>query len=232
MRKMNNVIVAFDMSDEKTFLELLDTFSQPIYVKVGMESIYRFGLPIIEKIKERGHFIFLDLKLHDIPNTVYHAMKNLAKWNIDMVNVHAAGGVEMMKAACKGVKEVNPNILCIAVTILKSLDENEVRNELQIEKTPQEAALTYALHAKAAGMDGVVCSVHEVEAIHQVCGNDFLCVTPGIALPTTGKNDQKRVATPALAKQMGANYIVVGRAITSSADPYETYRMIKKEMTV
>ncbi|MBS4750663.1 orotidine-5'-phosphate decarboxylase [Carnobacteriaceae bacterium zg-ZUI78] len=224
---MTEVIVAFDVSTQEELASMLDMFQEPIYVKIGMEAMYRFGASLLTPIKERGHKIFLDLKLHDIPNTVYHAMKQLAALPVDMINVHAGGGIDMMKKAVQAVKEINPNILCIAVTVLTSLDDKVVTDELLLNQGLEKTALHYAKNAKEAGMDGIVCSVHEVEKIHEVCGADFLCVTPGIALLTTQKNDQKRIATPQYAKEKGSDYIVVGRAITTSENPYQTYKQIK-----
>ena len=231
MTHHTQTIVALDFDTREELFQLLDAFQTPIYVKLGMEAIYSFGTTIIEEIKSRGHRIFLDLKLHDIPNTVYHAMKQLAHLNVDMINVHAGGGIKMMAAAAKAVKEVNPNMICIAVTILTSLDEETVRDEMWIDKPLREVALHYARNAKIAGLDGVVCSVHEVSDIHALCGEDFLTVTPGIALADTKANDQKRVATPLEAKQLGSDYIVVGRAITKSKDPVQTYQNIQEDLT-
>lgn len=227
---MSKTIVACDFSDKSKLMALLDEFNEPIYVKLGMEVIYRFGFELIHEIKQRNHKIFLDLKLHDIPNTVYGGIKNLAQYHVDMVNVHAAGGIEMMKAAKRAIQEVNPNILCIAVTQLTSIDQTTLENELCIEKDLNEVVLQYALNAKKAGLDGVVCSVHEAKKIHEICGKDFLCVTPGIRLVDDQVQDQKRVATPAYAYEQGSNFIVVGRSITGSPTPKQTYEMIEKTM--
>lgn len=227
---MTEIIVAFDVSSRESAMELLAQFDEPIYVKIGMEAVYSMGTDWIHEIKQQGHRIFLDLKLHDIPNTVYHAIKALAKLDIDMVNVHAAGGVEMMKAAVRAVKEVNPKIKCIAVTLLTSLDETAVSEELSLSLPTQKAVLHYAQNALKAGMDGVVCSVHEVKDIHALCGEQFDCVTPGIIYHSNASVDQKRVATPSFAKEQGSNYIVVGRSITTSSNPYQTYLNIKGEL--
>lgn len=226
---MNKTIIACDFSSEESLFKLLDEFSEPVYVKLGMEIIYKLGFGIIEKIKQRNHLIFLDLKLHDIPNTVYNGIKNIASLNVDMVNVHAAGGIEMMKAAKKAINEVNPNILCIAVTQLTSINQEILEKDLLINQPLINVVKHYAKNAKEAGLDGVVCSVHEVEIIHEVCGSDFICVTPGIRLDDNVQ-DQKRVATPQVAYENGSNYIVVGRSITTSSNPKQVYEMIEKTM--
>lgn len=238
---MTKTIVALDFSSRKKALEFLDQFDQNIFVKLGMEIIYSEGFDLIDEIKKRGHKIFLDLKLHDIPNTVSSAMKVLAKKGVDIVNVHAAGGLKMMEAAVRGLEEgfieykaSNPKAinrpLCIAVTQLTSTSQGMMNDELLIQGDLQEAVLAYAKNAKKAGLDGVVCSVHEVEEIHKLCGQDFLTVTPGIRLADDSKDDQKRVSTPQLAKEQGADYIVVGRSITKSKDPIETYAKIEEIM--
>ena len=223
------IILACDFSTSTELFQLVDQFDQPLYLKLGMEAIYSQGLGIIDSLKARGHRIFLDLKLHDIPNTVAHAMANLAKLKVDMLNVHAAGGQEMMKAAVEAVKNVNPDTLCIAVTILTSLNQQNL-TDLQIQRPLNEVALAYAQNAKQAGMDGVVCSVHEVPDIHQMCGVNFVTVTPGIRLPTSQTGDQKRIATPEFAQQQGADYIVVGRAISQSTNPLATYQQIQQSL--
>lgn len=226
---MTQIIVAFDLNDQQNALKLLDSFPEPIYVKIGMENFYSLGPSFIQEVKARGHHIFLDLKLHDIPNTVSQAMRQLAKLDIDMLNVHASGGIEMMKSAVQAVKSVNPHCLCIAVTLLTSLDEQTLHKELAISSPLLDTTLHYAKNAQSAGLDGVVCSVHEVEKIHRLCGKDFLCVTPGISL-SIANYDQKRTASPIEAKQAGSDYIVVGRAITQSAHPYQTYLQIQQEL--
>lgn len=226
---VTKTIVACDVSSEKDLFDLLDQFDSPIYVKLGMEIIYKLGFGIIDKIKARKHQIFLDLKLHDIPNTVYHGIRNLAGLTVDMVNVHAAGGIEMMKAAKRAVSEVNPNTLCIAVTQLTSVDQSILEKDLLIKDNLLDVVCHYALNAKKSGLDGVVCSVHEVEKIHQICGQDFICVTPGIRLDANVQ-DQKRVATPRTAVDAGSDYIVVGRSIISSPNPKATYDFIEKIM--
>lgn len=223
---MSKTIIALDFSDKASVMTFLDKFQEPVYVKVGMELTYAFGFEMIREIKKRGHQIFLDLKLHDIPNTVKNGMKNLAKLDVDMVNLHAAGGSSMMKAAIEGLNEGAINgkrPLCIAVTQLTSTSQEMMNEELRIAGSVQDTVIAYAKLAKESGLDGVVCSVHEARAIHEACGNDFLTVTPGIRLTSDSKDDQKRVATPSLAKEEGCDYIVVGRSITKSEDPFQTY---------
>lgn len=228
---MNKTIVALDFPSEEEALYFLENFDQTINVKVGMELFYSAGPQIIEKIKEKGHDIFLDLKLHDIPNTVKSAMKNLAKLNVDIVNLHCAGGKEMMKAAIEGLEEGkigDKRPLCIGVTQLTSTSKEIMNNDLLIEGEVLDAVLHYAKNAKESGLDGVVCSVHESRKIHEVCGEDFLTVTPGIRLTDDSKDDQKRVATPKLALEQGSSYIVVGRSIIKAENPYDTYYEIEK----
>ena len=193
---------------------------------------YACGLDIIQTEKAMGHNIFLDLKLHDIPNTVKSAMKQLAKLDVDMVNVHASGGKAMMKAAIEGLEEGkigNERPKCIAVTCLTSLDQEVLNNELLIEKPLEEVVLKWANNAKEAGLDGVVCSPLESKIIHDNLGVDFLTVTPGIRLASDSVNDQKRVTTPAMARELTSSYIVVGRTITGSDDPYATYKKVYQD---
>ncbi len=226
-------IVALDFSTREDLFAFLSKFEEPIYVKIGMELTYAFGLDIISEIRQLGHHIFLDLKLHDIPNTVKQAMKNLARLDVDIVNLHCAGGIAMMKAAIEGLEEGavdGKRPLCIGVTQLTSTSKEAMNEELGIPGEVIDCVIKYAKNAKAAGLDGVVCSVHEARAIHEACGNDFLTVTPGIRLADDSKDDQKRVATPAFAKEQGCDHIVVGRSITKSADPLETYRRIEAIM--
>ena len=230
---MSKTIIALDFSTKDEVLAFLHQFPEPVYVKIGMELTYGSGLDIIREVQKMGHRIFLDLKLHDIPNTVRGGMKNLARLGVDIINVHAAGGVEMMKAAMQGLEEGaadGKRPLCIAVTILTSITKEMMNEELGIPGEVQDTVIRYALNAKEAGLDGVVCSVHEARAIHAACGDDFLTVTPGIRLADDKANDQKRVATPAYAKEQGCDMIVVGRSITKSADPVKTYREIEEAM--
>ena len=230
---MSKTMVALDFSTRKEVYEFLLKFKEPIYVKIGMELTYSFGFEIVREVKAMGHHIFLDLKLHDIPNTVKQAMKNLAKLDVDVVNLHAAGGSAMMKAAMEGLTEGAINgkrPLCIAVTQLTSTSQEAMNEELSIPGTVQDCVLHYAKLAKDSGLDGVVCSVHEAKAIHEVCGNDILTVTPGIRLSSDSVDDQKRVATPKFAYEQGCDYIVVGRSITKAKDSVETYHLIESMM--
>ena len=213
--------------------EFLEKFNdEKLYVKVGMELFYGEGIEIIKMIKEMGHNIFLDLKLHDIPNTVKSAMKQLAKLEVDMVNVHASGSIAMMKAAIEGLeagKTGDKRPLCIAVTCLTSLDQEVLDNELLINDTLENVVLKWATNAKEAGLDGVVCSPLESKVIHDNLGMEFITVTPGIRLADDSVNDQKRVTTPAMARELTSSYIVVGRTITGSADPYATYKKVYQD---
>lgn len=229
---MSKIIIALDFPNKEKTLDFLSKFDQAVYVKMGMELIYAEGFELIDQIKEMGHSIFLDLKLHDIPNTVKNGMKSLANRNVDIVNLHAAGGIEMMKAAIEGLEEGSQGQrpLCIAVTQLTSTSQEAMNEELLIDGSIKEVVVTYAKNAKEAGLDGVVCSVHEAKMIHQACGDDFLTVTPGIRLSNDSNDDQKRVATPEYANEQGCDYIVVGRSITKSEDPVKTYEQIEKIM--
>ncbi len=228
---MTRTIVALDFSSRDEALNFLKQFHQPIYVKIGMELTYAAGLELVKEIIKMGHHIFLDLKLHDIPNTVKGGMRNLANLGVDIVNVHCAGGIAMMKAAIEGLNEGakdGKRPLCIGVTQLTSTTKEVMNEELLIPGKVLDVVLHYAQNAKKAGLDGVVCSVHEVEKIHEVCGKDFLTVTPGIRLADDSNDDQKRVATPLYARQKGSDYIVVGRSITKSQDPKATYAKIEE----
>lgn len=229
---MNNVIIACDFENKEKTLEFLGKMkgTSP-YLKIGMELFYGEGPSIVTEIKELGFKVFLDLKLHDIPNTVKKAMKNCAKLGVDMVNLHAAGGIKMMEAAREGLIEGSNGTvpLLIAVTQLTSIDEDILKNELLIESGIEKTIETYAKNAKSAGLDGVVCSPLESTLIHNACGNEFLTVTPGIRLASNTKDDQKRVTTPRMAQELGSNFIVVGRSITNSTNPLESYNHILKE---
>lgn len=230
---MNKTIVALDFSTREEVMEFLKGFHEPIYVKIGMELTYACGLDIIKDVRALGHHIFLDLKLHDIPNTVKGGMKNLAKLDVDLVNVHCTGGIAMMKAALEGLEEGavdGKRPLCIGVTQLTSTSKETMNEELGVSGEVLDCVIKYAKNAKAAGLDGVVCSVHEAKAIHEACGNDFLTVTPGIRLASDSKDDQKRVATPTFAKEEGCDHIVVGRSITKSEHPQQTYLAIEAMM--
>ena len=229
----SRICIALDFQNKAEVKEFLEKFSdEKLYVKVGMELFYGEGIEIIKMIKEMGHNIFLDLKLHDIPNTVKSAMKQLAKLEVDMVNVHASGSIAMMKAAIEGLeagKTGDKRPLCIAVTCLTSLDQEVLDNELLINDTLENVVLKWATNAKEAGLDGVVCSPLESKVIHDNLGMEFITVTPGIRLADDSVNDQKRVTTPAMARELTSSYIVVGRTITGSADPYATYKKVYQD---
>lgn len=230
---MKPLIVALDFENRKKVESFLQQFNESLYVKVGMELYFQEGPQMIAYLKEKGHRIFLDLKLHDIPNTVKQAMKGLARLGVDMVNVHAQGGKKMMEAALEGLEagvmgnEQRP--ILIAVTQLTSTDESMLRNDLNIQSTVLDSVLHLAQSTKQSGLDGVVCSSHEVLRIREVCGEDFQTITPGIRLAGDNQNDQVRVATPKFAREMGATGIVVGRSITKAIDPYEAYVRVKQE---
>ena len=229
----SRICIALDFQNKAEVKEFLEKFNdEKLYVKVGMELFYGEGIEIIKMIKEMGHNIFLDLKLHDIPNTVKSAMKQLAKLEVDMVNVHASGSIAMMKAAIEGLeagKTGDKRPLCIAVTCLTSLDQEVLDNELLINDTLENVVLKWATNAKDAGLDGVVCSPLESKVIHDNLGMEFITVTPGIRLADDSVNDQKRVTTPAMARELTSSYIVVGRTITGSADPYATYKKVYQD---
>lgn len=220
-----DVIVALDFPTAADTLAFLDKFTgRKPYVKIGMELFYAEGPEIVREIKNRGHKIFLDLKLHDIPNTVEKAMKSLSKLSIDMVNVHAAGTVEMMEAAKRGLKgDSEEGPLLIAVTQLTSTSQERMNEELLIDGKLEDVVIKYAQNAKKAGLDGVVCSPLESGMIHDACGNDFVTVTPGVRFADSAKDDQVRITTPEGAKKLGSDYIVVGRPITKAEDPVEAY---------
>lgn len=220
-----DVIIALDFSTGAEALEFLDQFKErKPFVKVGMELYYAEGPSIIKAIKKRGHKLFLDLKLHDIPNTVKKAMSVLSKMDVDMVNVHAAGTIDMMKAAKEGLtREDGTRPLLIAVTQLTSTSQERMQEELLIDEDIDKVVIKYAENADDAGLDGVVCSPLEAGKIHSVCGNEFLTVTPGVRFADGEKGDQVRVTTPEKAKEIGSDYIVVGRPITQAKDPVAAY---------
>ncbi|WP_107942259.1 orotidine-5'-phosphate decarboxylase [Metasolibacillus fluoroglycofenilyticus] len=226
----NKPIIALDFPSEKEVFHFLQQFNEPLFVKVGMELYMQEGPSIVNKIKEQGHAIFLDLKLHDIPNTVRSAMKGLARLGIDLINVHAAGGKPMMEGALEGLEAGtaagNKRPISIAVTQLTSTTEEQMQAEQKIALSLQESVLHYAKLTKEAGLNGVVCSVHEAKAIAEVCGEDFLRVTPGIRMLGGDAHDQKRIATPDGAKRDGSTHIVVGRAITGAANPVQAYKEV------
>lgn len=223
-------ILALDFPGEAEVFKFLAHFQEPLFVKIGMELYMQEGPDIVRKVKDLGHDIFLDLKLHDIPNTVGSAMKGLAKLGVDLVNVHAAGGRPMMEAALEGLEAGTPagreRAALIAVTQLTSTTEAQMQAEQKIALTLQESVLHYASLTKQAGLNGVVCSVHEAQAIAEVCGADFLRVTPGIRLAGGDAHDQKRIATPDGAKRDGSSLIVVGRAVTGAQDPVAAYKNV------
>lgn len=229
----SRICIALDFKNKVEVKEFLEKFNdEKLYVKVGMELFYGEGIEIVKMIKEMGHNIFLDLKLHDIPNTVKSAMKQLAKLDVDMINVHASGSKAMMKAALEGLEEGkigNKRPLCIAVTCLTSLDQKVLDYELLIHEPLEEVVLKWASNAKEAGLDGVVCSPLESKIIHDNIGQNFLTVTPGIRLVDDNVNDQKRVTTPSMARELTSSYIVVGRTITGSSDPYTTYKKVYQD---
>lgn len=222
-----DVIIALDFPGEKETLEFLDEFKTPVYVKIGMELFYAAGPSILEKVRQRGHEIFLDLKFHDIPNTVAGAVRSVAHQGAAMTNLHASGGITMMRAAKDALEDAK--VLLIAVTQLTSTDEETMHRELLIQGSLEEVVLSYANNAKKAGLDGVVCSALEVPTIKKHLGEDFITVTPGIRPQDASVGDQKRVVTPAMARELGSDYIVVGRPITKAEDPVSAYEAIKKD---
>lgn len=226
-----DVIIACDFPDRETTLSFLDQFTgRKPFVKIGMELFYGAGPDIVRTIKDRGHQIFLDLKLHDIPNTVKKAMSVLRDLGADIVNLHAAGTIGMMEAAREGLTRPDgTRPLLIAVTQLTSTDQQALENELLIERPMEQVVLHYAQNARKAGLDGVVCSPLEAGRVHEACGADFLTVTPGVRFADGDRGDQKRVMTPAEAKKVGSDYIVVGRPITAAIDPVAAYERCLKE---
>lgn len=226
-----DVIVACDFSSKEQVFSFLDKFTgRKPFVKIGMELYYAEGPAIVREIKARGHKIFLDLKLHDIPNTVKKAMAVLSGLDVDMCNVHAAGTSAMMKAALEGLTRPDGSRpLLIAVTQLTSTDEDSIRRELLIEKPLDQVVMSYAATAKDAGLDGVVCSPLEAGKVHETCGASFVTVTPGVRFADGDVGDQKRVTTPEKARELGSDYIVVGRPITAAADPVAAYERCVKE---
>lgn len=221
-----DVIVACDFSSKEATLEFLDKFagSRKPFVKIGMELFYSAGPEIVREIKARGHKIFLDLKLHDIPNTVKKTMKVLSALDVDMTNVHAAGTIDMMKAALEGLTRPDgTRPLLIAVTQLTSTSEERMRGELLINASINETIVKYASNAREAGLDGVVCSPLEAGMVKEACGAGFMTVTPGIRFADSGADDQVRITTPARAREIGSDYIVVGRPITAADDPVAAY---------
>lgn len=220
-----DVIVACDFASKEQVLNFLDKFQdRKPFVKIGMELFYAEGPEIVREIKARGHKIFLDLKLHDIPNTVKKSMAVLSRLDVDMTNLHATGTVSMMEAALEGLtRSDGTRPLLIAVTQLTSTDQERMENDLLIKEPIDKVVMHYASNAAKAGLDGVVCSPLEAEKVHGICGENFLTVTPGVRFADGDKGDQKRVMTPAEAKKIGSDYIVVGRPITAAEDPVAAY---------
>ncbi len=226
-----DVIVACDFSSAQATFDFLDKFTEEKpFVKIGMELYYAEGPSIVREIKKRGHKIFLDLKLHDIPNTVKKAMAVLSKLDVDMTNLHAAGTIDMMKAAVEGLtREDGTRPILIAVTQLTSTSEERMQKELLINSSINDTIVQYAKNAKEAGLDGVVCSPLEAGMVKEGCGSNFLTVTPGVRFADGDVGDQVRVTTPAKAKEIGSDYIVVGRPITAAEDPVAAYRRCVEE---
>ncbi|MEE0927886.1 MAG: orotidine-5'-phosphate decarboxylase [Acutalibacteraceae bacterium] len=220
-----DVIIACDFASKADCLNFLDKFTgKKPFVKIGMELFYAEGPEIVRELKARGHKIFLDLKLHDIPNTVKKSMNVLSRLDVDMTNLHAAGTISMMEAALEGLTRPDgTRPLLIAVTQLTSTDQERMENDLLIKEPIDKVVMHYASNAAKAGLDGVVCSPLEAGKVHETCGKNFLTVTPGVRFADGDIGDQKRVMTPAEAKKIGSDYIVVGRPITAAADPVAAY---------
>ena len=220
-----DVIIACDFASKEQVFNFLDKFTgKKPFVKIGMELFYAEGPEIVREIKARGHKIFLDLKLHDIPNTVKKSMAVLSRLDVDMTNLHAGGTISMMEAALEGLtREDGTRPLLIAVTQLTSTDQERMENDLLIKEPIDKVVMHYANNAKIAGLDGVVCSPLEAEKVHNTCGKKFLTVTPGVRFADGDIGDQKRVMTPSQAKKIGSDYIVVGRPITAATDPVAAY---------
>lgn len=228
-----DVIIACDFATPEATIEFLDQFKEEKpFIKIGMELFYAGGPEIVKELRRRGHKIFLDLKLHDIPNTVRKAMKVLSALDVDMVNVHAAGTVEMMRAALEGLSEGRPDgnrPLIIAVTQLTSTSEQALHEQLLIPASINDTIIKYAQNARKAGLDGVVCSPLEARIVKEACGEEFLTVTPGIRYPDAAKDDQSRITSPAKAREIGSDFIVVGRPITAAPDPVAAYRRCRAD---
>ena len=231
MNQNGEVIIALDFPTAEKVYQFLDQFQEEKpYVKIGMELFYAEGPQIVREIKSRGHKIFLDLKLHDIPNTVKSAMRSLSRLDVDMTNLHAAGTIDMMRAAIEGLTRADgTRPMLIAVTQLTSTSEERMQKELLISATMDETVAKYAQNAKEAGLDGIVCSPLEARLVKDACGADFQTVTPGIRFADSAADDQARVMTPERAKLGGSDYIVVGRPITQAENPMEMYRRCVKE---
>ena len=226
-----DVIIACDFASAEQVFTFLDKFTErKPFVKIGMELFYAEGPEIVREIKKRGHKIFLDLKLHDIPNTVKKSMSVLSRLDVDLCNLHAGGTVKMMEAALEGLTRPDgTRPLLVAVTQLTSTDQESMENDLLIKEPIDKVVMHYASNAKKAGLDGVVCSPLEAGKVHDICGKDFLTVTPGVRFADGDVGDQKRVMTPAQAKKIGSDYIVVGRPITAADDPVAAYNRCVEE---
>lgn len=230
---MRETIIALDFPGKEETLRFLDLFKvekEKPFVKIGMELFYAAGPEIVREVKRRGHKIFLDLKLYDIPNTVKRAMHALAVLDVDIVNLHASGGSRMMREALEGLKRPDGSRpLLIAVTILTSTSEETLRDEMLVAAPMERTIESYAHTALEAGLDGVVCSPREVPGVKKACGERFLTVTPGVRFADSAADDQVRITTPELARQLGSDFIVVGRPITQAADPVAAYRKCQQE---
>lgn len=227
---MKDVIIACDFSSKEETLHFLDQFKDvKPFVKIGMELYYSEGPSIVQIIKDRGHKIFLDLKLHDIPNTVYKAMKTLGKLQVDMTNVHASGTIQMMAMARQALDETSPNTILLAVTQLTSTTDEVMHEELWIDHPLEDVVLHYAKNAYLAKLNGVVCSPLEAKLIHQNMPESFVSVTPGIRFSDSVKDDQARITTPLSARTIGSSYIVVGRPITAAVNPVTAYQRCVQE---
>lgn len=226
-----DVIIACDFKSKSEVFNFLDLFTEEKpFIKIGMELYYSEGPDIVREIKKRGHKIFLDLKLNDIPNTVEKSMSVLANLDVDICNLHASGGIKMMEAAIRGLtREDGSRPMLIAVTQLTSISEEVMQNELLINKPLDQVVMKYAENAKVAGLDGVVCSPLEARKVKDVCGENFITVTPGVRFSDGDAGDQARVTTPAQAKEIGSDYIVVGRPITQAENPVEAYKRCVRE---
>lgn len=226
---MKDVIIACDFKDKETLNNFLSKMpNERPFLKIGMEIFYKEGPSLVKELKEKGYKIFLDLKLHDIPTTVYKAMKNIASLKVEITNVHAGGGIKMMEAAQKAIDEVHPETKLIAVTQLTSTSDDALHNELLIPNPMDETIRHYAKNTKQAGLPGVVCSPLEAPIMIEL---GLISVTPGIRFSSNSNDDQVRVTTPALAKELGSTYIVVGRTITQAEDPVEAYNRCVKEFS-
>lgn len=224
----NHPIIALDFKNKEEVEQFLSPFDEQLFVKIGMKLYLQNGPDIVKMVRDKGHDIFLDLKLHDIPNTVQGAMRGLGKLDIQMINVHAAGGTKMMTAGLNGLREAGSNAALIAVTQLTSTSEEMMQQQQLIKLPIEESIVNYARLAQTAGLDGVVCSAQESRLIAEQLGPEFLKVTPGIRTADDAQGDQVRIATPEYAKENGSTHIVVGRSITQAADPVAKYKMIKK----